>query len=178
MAEKIVSDKNYVAGWLNTSLHDFLAILPRGTSTKYALSTCLDSNPNPAAIRATSPELARLPTDVQVIGKGLLIPTDVILDLESQQQIFFGFDEVWFFPTKSIEAKPRSISLVGPARVNRTRFRTLAKWMHDNSCSLALGGGEGLNFVVRAHGLVRPLLGFSLEQPDSSVAQGAALATR
>jgi hypothetical protein len=92
--------------------------------------------------------------------------------------MFFGFDEVWFFPTKSIVAKPKSITLIGPARVNRTRFRTLARWMDDNSCSLALGGGDGLNFVVRAQGLVRPLLGFSIEQPDSSVVQGVALASR
>ena len=42
--------------------------------------------------------------------------------------------------------------------------------MTDNGCSLALGSGEGLNFVVRAHGLVRFLLGYSIEQPESALA--------
>jgi hypothetical protein len=45
----------------------------------------------------------------------------------------------------------------------------LLNWMGDNSCSLALGGGEGLNFVVRAHGLVRFLLGSSIEQAEATL---------
>lgn len=41
----------------------------------------------------------------------------------------------------------------------------LGDWMKRNSCSLGLGDGEGLNFVVKAHGLTRHLLGHSLNQP-------------
>ena len=35
---------------------------------------------------------------------------------------------------------------------------------------LALGGGDGLNFVVRAQGLVKFLLGYSLEQRERLLA--------
>jgi hypothetical protein len=86
-----------------------------------------------------------------------------------ENRIFFGFDEVWFFPNKNIQSKPPSGSLVGPARLSQARFKRPGKWMADNGCALALGGGEGLNFAIRARGLVRFLLGYSIEQPDSAL---------
>lgn len=170
MSGKIVAYKDYVAGWLDSSIHDFLEVLsPVASSTKYALITCLDSNRNPASLLHKSPELKSIAKKLQVLGNGLLLPTDLLLATDSRHQIFFGFDEVWFFPTKSITPKPESASLVGPARLNRAIFNKLGKWMTDNSCSMALGGGEGLNFVVRAHGLVRFFLGYSIEQPEPSL---------
>lgn len=171
MSAKIVSYKNYVAGWLDTSVHDFLEVLsPRAASTKYALITCLDSNPNPASLRTKSPELKSIANRLEIRGTGLLLPTKLLLETDASKRLFFGFDEVWFFPNKSIQPKPPSGFLVGPARLNQARLEKLGKWMAANSCSLALGGGEGLNYVVRAHGLVRFLLGYSIEHPESALA--------
>jgi len=171
MSAKIVSYKDYVAGWLDSSIHDFLKVLsPSASGTKYALITCLDSNSNLTSLRDKSPELKSIASKLQILGSGLLLPTELLLEIDSGNRIFFGFDEVWFFPNKSIQPKPPSVSLVGPARLNQARFNKLGKWMSDNSCSLALGGGEGLNFVVRAHGLVRFLLGYSIEQPEPALA--------
>jgi hypothetical protein len=171
MSVKIVSYNDYVAGWLDSSIHDFLEVLSRSAaSTKYALITCLDSNPNPASLRNKSPELKSIANKLQILGSGLLLPTELLLETDSHKRIFFGFDEVWFFPNKSIQPKPPSVSLIGPARLKQARLNKLGKWMSDNSCSLALGGGEGLNFVVRAHGLVRFLLGYSIEQPEPALA--------
>jgi hypothetical protein len=171
MTAKILSYKGYVAGWLDRSIHDFLEVLPPSSvSAKFALITCLDSNPNPASLRLKSPELKSLASKMRDVGTGLLLPTRLLLETNSRNRVLFGFDEVWFFPTKVIHPKPPSVSLVGPARLDQARFNKLGKWMADNSCSLALGGGEGLNFVVRAHGLVRFLLGYSLEQPEYALA--------
>jgi hypothetical protein len=171
MSVNIVSYKEYVAGWLDSTIHDFLEVLsPRVASTKFALITCLDSNLNPASLRDKSPELKSISNKLQILGSGLLLPTELLLDTDSRNRIFFGFDEVWFFPNKSIQSKPPSASVVGPARLNQARFKKLGKWMSENSCSLALGGGEGLNFVVPAHGLVRFLLGYSIEQPEPALA--------
>src|SRR2546430_357012 len=104
MSSRILSSKGYVAGWLDTSIHDFLQVLPpRAASTKYALITCLDSNPNPVALRNKSPELKSIAKKLHVLGSGLLLPTELLLETDSDKQIFFGFDEVWFFPTKSIQ---------------------------------------------------------------------------
>jgi hypothetical protein len=171
MSEKIVSYKGYVAGWLDSSIHDFLEVLPpSAASTKYALITCLDSNPKPASLRETSPELRSIAKKVDVMGTGLLLPTKLLLETDSSQRIFFGFDEVWFFATKGVQRTPPPGFLVGPARLTHARLEKVGKWMTDNACTLALGGGEGLNFVVRAHGLVRFLLGYSIEQPESALA--------
>src|SRR5437868_5485319 len=104
MRTKIVTFKDYVAGWLNSSLHDFLGVLPPGAaSTRYALVTCLDSNPHPASLRDKSPELKPLASKAQVLGGGLLLPTELLLETDARRPVFFGFDEVWFFPNKSIE---------------------------------------------------------------------------
>jgi hypothetical protein len=171
MSAKIVSYKNYVAGWLDSSVHDFLEVLsPSAVSTKYALLTCLDSHPNPASLIKKSPELMSIASRSAILGTGLLIPTRFLLKVEASNRIFFGFDEVWFFPTKRVRPKPPSLSLVGPARINQARVEKLAKWMAVNSCSLAVGGGEGLNFVVRAQGVARFLLGSSIEQSESAFA--------
>src|SRR5687768_3699390 len=117
MNMKIMAYKNYVAGWLDSSIHDFLEVLsPKAASTRYALITCLDSNSNPAQLREKSPELRFVKSRAQVLGMGLLIPTELLLQADSSNQVFFGFDEVWFFPTKSIKPKPASVSLIGPAR--------------------------------------------------------------
>jgi hypothetical protein len=176
MSAKIVSYRDYVAGWLDSSLHDFLEVLsPNAASTKYALITCLDSNLNPASLREKSPELKSIAKKLQILGSGLLLPTDLLLEADSRKQIFFGFDEVWFFPSKNIRPKPDSVSLVGPGRLKQARFNKLGKWMSDNSCSMALGSGEGLNFAVRAHGRpVRLVLGYSIEQPEPSLAMETA----
>lgn len=170
MSSKIVSYKDYVAGWLDTSVQDFLeALSPSASSTKYALITCLDSHPNPASLREKSPELTSIATKLEVRGTALFLPTKALVEAASSRQIFFGFDEVWFFPNDHIRPKPPVRAVVGPARLNQSRLEKVGEWMSENACSLALGGGVGLNFVVRAHGLVRCLLGTSIEQNEAVV---------
>jgi hypothetical protein len=157
--------KNYVAGWLDSSIRDFLEDLPRNAkSIRFALITCIDSNRAPATLLTTSPELRSLASQARSIGNDLLLPTDVMLAHE--RQIFFGFDEVWFFPSDDITEKPDVGSLVGPSRVDQSTLDCFQDWISTNRCSLALGDGEGLNFIVKAHGLVRHLLGHSLHQPN------------
>jgi hypothetical protein len=165
----MVTYKDYVAGWLDSSIHDFLSVFPR-TSGKadYALITCLDSNCDPGSLLGNSPELASLAAPAQVLGTGLLLPTEMLLEAESRNRVFFGFDEIWFFPTKQVEPKPDSASLVGPARLSQTKLDKLGKWLSANTCTLALGDGDGLNFIVKARGLVKHLLGHSLGQLQSS----------
>jgi hypothetical protein len=166
----MVQYQNYVAGWLDTSIHDFLGTFPPTfANTKYALVSCIDSNRDVSSLLPKSPELKPLATRARALGKGLLVPTKLLLEVDSSQQLFFGFDEVWFFPSKQIEAKPESAWLVGPARMDQRRLDDLGRWMSNNSCSLALGDGEGLNYIVKAQGLVKQLLGHSIEQPEPTM---------
>jgi hypothetical protein len=160
----MVSYKDYVAGWLDSSIRDFLTVLPQSSrSTRHALVTCIDSNLTPNSVLEESPELQSV-EGAQPLGNGLLIPTRLLLQAHSRNQLFFGFDEIWFFPSQPITPKPASEWLVGPARINETKLKRLAAWMSRNSCSLALGDGDGLNFIVKARGLVKHLLGHSICQ--------------
>jgi hypothetical protein len=167
----MVSYKHYIAGWLDSSIHDFLEVFPpRFDSMKYALITCLDSNLKPESVLKESPELHSVARQVRVLGGGLLLPTRVLLEADAHNQLFFGFDEIWFFPGEVHKPKPNSAWLVGPARIDQEKLDKLGAWMSETGCSLALGDGEGLNFIIKARGLVRHLLGHSLEQPPPGAA--------
>ncbi len=166
----MVSYKDYVAGWLDSSVQDFFQVLPgNAESIKYTLITCLDSNLEPRSLLKKSKELRSLAAEARTLGKGLLLPTRLLLQAAPHNRVFFGFDEVWFFPSHNIEPKPRSAWLIGPARIDQSKLDGLGRWMADNSCSLALGDGEGLNFIVRARGLAKHLLGHSVDQPRPNV---------
>lgn len=95
----------------------------------------------------------------------MLLPTELLRKTHSPRPICFGFDEVWSFPSEVIEGKPDSVAIVGPVRIDQAKLDKLGEWMGRCSCSLELGDGEGLNFIVKAHGVVKYLLGHSLEQP-------------
>jgi hypothetical protein len=161
----MASYKQYIAGWLDSSIHDFLEAVPlRLGSMRYALITCLDSNREPESLLKESPELRPLAAEARVLGGGLLLPTRVLREADPPCQLFFGFDEVWFFPDEIRDPKPNSAWLVGPSRITQEKLDNLGEWMSHTSCSLALGDGEGLNFIIKARGLVRCLLGHSIEQ--------------
>ena len=163
----MVSYQSYVSGWLDSSIHDFLGVLPRkSAATEYALITCLDSNLNPASLLEKMPGLTRIASECQLCGTGLLLPTRLLLEADSDNQIFFSFDEVWFFPKNEVEPKPRSAWLVGPRRIDQMKIESLGRWMSRNCCSFALGDGEGLNYIIRADGLVKHLLGHSIYDPQ------------
>jgi hypothetical protein len=168
-SNKLVSYESYVAGWLDSSIHDFFEAFPSTfNSMEYALITSLDSNPDVASLVEKSSELKSLMATARPLGRGLLLPTKRLLEVESCDQVFFGFDEVWFFPgekVEKVEPKPETAWLVGPARIDQKTLNKLGVWMTAHSCSLAFGDGDGLNFIVKAKGLVRHLLGHSIRQP-------------
>jgi hypothetical protein len=168
MEIELVHYGDYVAGWLNSSVQEILEAIPRsGTSTKYALVTSLDSNLKPGILLGKSPEFRSVELQATVVGDGLLLPTKRLLEANARSPFFFGFDEIWFFPDDHIEPKPDSAWLVGPSRIRQIDLDALGTWMERSSCSLALGDGDGLNFIVKGRGLVGVLLGQTLKQPHS-----------
>jgi hypothetical protein len=161
----MVHYNGYVAGWLNSSIEEFLGVLPRNSeSTAYALITCLDSDPAPASLIKRNPHLEAAMNGVATLKKGLLLPSKTLLKASLRSRLFVGFDEIWFFPTPEIEPKPEAISIVGPNRVDQQTLEALGHWMDANGCSLALGDGGGLNVIVRAYGLVKYVIGHTLSQ--------------
>ena len=162
----MVAYKKYVAGWLNSSIHEFLEATPLGSAkTQYALITCLDSNLDPSSLVSSASGIEPLVVEAQSLGRGLLVSTGTLLEVQSRTRIFFGFDEIFFFENRITDPKPDLAWLVGPARVDQQTMDRLGGWMLSNNCTLALGDGEGLNVIIKAMGLVRHLIDHSLRQP-------------
>lgn len=153
-----ISYKTYVAGWMNASVRDFVKRLPSNASTQYALITCLDSDINPRALF----EQGKLPVleDAVIVGDGILVPTEVLLHSPGNE-LLHGFDELWFFPSQLVTPKPSGVWIVGPSRIKRKKVHALGDWMLETSCSLAIGDGEGLNYIIKAKGLARHIISSS-----------------
>ncbi len=162
----LVRYKDYVAGWLDSTIHEFVGYLPRASKMAFALITSLDSDLAPASLVGKSPELSSFAHDAKPVGTGILLPTAQLFKADAENQVFHGFDEVWFFPDDQIEPKPESAWLVGPRRIEQSKLEILGPWMAKNGCSLALGDGDGLNLIVKARGLVRYLVAYSKFQPQ------------
>lgn len=163
----MVHYNEYVAGWLDSSLGDFLAELPRpGENALYALLTCLDSSFDVASLLKRNASLRAAVSDVKTLKKGAIVPVKLLHKASLRKQLFIGFDEIWFFPTDKIEPKPESTSIVGPQRIEQETLDQLGPWMEANDCSLALGDGCGLNIIVKASGLAQYTLAHSLSQPE------------
>jgi hypothetical protein len=168
----LITYNNYVAGWLDVAIRDFLDVFPPTSSSgQYILITRLRGNPNPASLGDKVPGIKSL-RKTYVRGAGLLVVTKELLKSQARKAIFSGFDELWLVPNLNITPQPAAMSLVGPARLTQEGLGTIGKWMAENGCPLGLGDGAGLNFVVGARGLVRLLLGYSIEQPQSSRGAG------
>jgi hypothetical protein len=163
----VVHYNEYVAGWLDSSIRDFLSGFPRGSeSAAYALITCLDSNRDPASLLEKDAGLQAAMPGVRPLDKGLLLPSKLLQKASLRSQLFFSFDEVWFFPTAKIEPKPQSASIVGPGRIEQETLEKLGHWMGANGCCLALGDGVGLNIIVKEHALMKYVIAYSLSQPE------------
>lgn len=117
------------------SINDFLTNF-KSDLPPYVLITSLDSETDLTKI-------INLPTKpIKTIGKGLLFLTS-----ELPKEIFFGFDEIWFFYDENIPEKPEIISIVGPNPIRENQ--NLIDWMDQSNCYLGLGDGEGLNYILR-----------------------------
>jgi hypothetical protein len=157
--------RDYAAGWLDSSVASFLEDFPTTYERlKFALITCIDSNTNPSSMLRSSPELSGLRAHASSLGQGIVIPTRRLIEAGRVRRLFFGFDEVWFFPNRPVEPKPDSGWIVGPSVISDETFEQLGGWMMENSCSLALGDGDGLNLIIKARGLVRNLIGQTIKQ--------------
>jgi len=146
----------YLAGWIDTSIHDFLSEIEEvPSSMSYALLTCLDSCFDLPALLNNSAPLASLKEKSRRVGSGLVVSTRQLLAAERQKRIFFGFDEVWFFPHVEIKAKPKELLLTGLERSQAGGVDSFGRWLHENGCSLGLGDGTGMNFCLKARGVAR-----------------------
>jgi hypothetical protein len=168
VSSEIVQYNDYVAGWLDTSIREFLARGPAKVGrSAVALITCLDSDPNPAALLKKNSHLRSALNGVKTVKHGVLVPARLLVEASIREELFVGFDEVWFFAREPVRARPAA-AIVGPQRIDQRRLKRLGPWLEANECLLGLGDGNGLNLVIKAQGLVRQVVAKSLFQPERS----------
>jgi hypothetical protein len=149
----------YMVGWIDTTIHGFLLEVEEPTSSMaYALVTCLDSSFEVTSMLEQSKQLSGLKGKCHPVGQGILLTTRQLLAAERHNRLFFGFDEVWFFPTSEVEPKPESLVLTGPEKVSPHEIEQYSEWMRSSNCSLGLGDGAGMNFCLRIRGAARYIL--------------------
>jgi hypothetical protein len=154
----------FTAGWIDTTIHDFFAEIEAPPSTMaYTLLTCLDSSFDLRTVMEKSQALQSLKGSCKIIGHGALVPTRQLLKAERRNRIFFGFDEVWFFPRPPVRPKPQELVITGPNRITADLLAHVSKWMQKTGCSLGLGDGTGMNFCARIGGMAGYLLRASSE---------------
>ena len=157
--EEMSSTTDFATGFLEGGIHDFLVGITRpAAGMSYALITCLDSCRQLSKHLDTSEPLVKIKERCTILGDGLLLPTSDLLDAVRKRRIFFGFDEIWFLNRRKIEPKPRNLILVGLERVSESVLRRHRQWLVHSGCSLGLGDGSGLNFVVKARGTAKLFL--------------------
>jgi hypothetical protein len=163
----------YSAGWMNSTIHDFLTGIDEPPDAMvFSLITCVDSCLDVVSLLETSPLLRGLASDARRVGKGASVETRRLLDAQRDHRIFYGFDEVWFFPQAPCEARPEEMYLTGPARLSARsldQLDDLIAWMRRNDGQLGLGDGTGLNFLARLVGLGKVLVDQYAESADVGV---------
>ena len=82
--------KDYVAGWLDSSVHDSLEVFLGGSaSTAFALITCLDSNLDPQSLLARNADLQCVLKGAKPLGKGLLLPSRRLQEADFARSALF-----------------------------------------------------------------------------------------
>lgn len=152
----MASHDDYITGWIDTSIHDFLSDIKDPTSSMaYALITCLDSDFNVHSLVEESKHLKGLRGKLSVVGQGILVTTRQLLAADKCDRLFFGFDEVWFFPNADVKPKPSALVITGPEPISSDETDRYGEWLRLNNCSLGLGDGTGLNFCLKIRGVAR-----------------------
>jgi hypothetical protein len=102
------------------------------------------------------------------IGNSLLVKTKDLVNIEHENQIFFGFDEIWFISQKSFLDKiifkinydlselqnlhtnaETLLTLVSPNPIKSTSIQKLIDLMQHYDLSCILGDGVGMNYLLK-----------------------------
>ena len=154
------NNTGYTIGWVDSTTHEFLLglELPLPAAMSYVLITCLDSCFDMPVVVERSREIRSAGLVGKIVGNGFLVKTRELLFRERKHPIFFGFDEVFFFPSVPRKSKPDALTLVGPEKLSQPLPAKWVDWLRRTGCSLALGDGTGLNFIAKLEGIAKYLV--------------------
>jgi hypothetical protein len=143
------TSSNWIVGWVGISIGLLLrrdsTVLSRFSSI---LVTSVDSSWDMPEFLTAKRIVLRYP-QCSFLGKGLMIPGQLIVTAEREFNLFCGFDEVWCFDAPPSKSKPDDLSIVAPRDFGKENPPPLLiPWMQESGCRLAMGDGDGLNYAT------------------------------
>lgn len=156
---------NYYYGWIDSGIPEILDILqddlPRNS---YMMITELDSDRKPADGFVYKKLMQNAGLQIEKISRAFSLPVQNISNLQdSFDNLFPGFDEVWFFTGPELSVPPMEISIVSTVHLrtpnvdaiernkdlkNSHDVATIIAWMSKSKCYLGMGDGIGLNYIT------------------------------
>jgi len=132
-------------------MHEVIAQFP------YVVLSCLDSARSVASLPSIQSFAASRGLSRDVLGEDLLLDGPRFQLLATDENFLTGFDEVWFCQQRPYVESPRGFVLTSDRPIQGSPPQAVRAWMTDADCELALGDGDGLNYITSSLGLARLL---------------------
>ena len=147
--------QDLTVGWMNANIRE---VVEAGLLSQFrsVLVTSIDSMRDlPNGIGKC---VAEFDPGCAFLGKGVILPGQVLERAAAALNLFNGFDELWCFERVPSAAVPNDFSLVAPFNIENDLVPPrLISWMVESDCKLGLGDGIGLNYATRVDALVTTL---------------------
>ncbi len=152
---------NFWIGWIDTQnvsditqLTFYYPELIR--AFEYAIISCIDSNPYPLldelAFKGVPKEsIIQLPGN----ERGIMTDGNTVADLAFNNELFNGFDEIWFFHKQPILSPLDEVQILSQSWLTdkaliseRTDVQRVLDWCLKTGAVLGISDGVGLNYIT------------------------------
>ena len=123
----------------------------------WVLVTSVDSEPDVASMRWASEVRKQFFDVVRNVDGALLLPGHVAIEVIDQEELLFGFDELWFCETAPSSRPAAADYLVAPRRLHESGSCDEFAWLEASPFVGGIGDGYGMNFVTRDRVLLEGL---------------------
>ena len=114
-------------------------------TTPWAMIVCLDSSYDMTAFPSDEPIFQFRRQEVLMVEGAVAFSGVHLLELLDRFEVFFGFDEVWFFSERPVHAVPGELSLQGPFVPELFDLQAAGSWMRENQALAGVGDGKTEN---------------------------------
>jgi hypothetical protein len=111
------------------------------------LISLIDSTPQVANLTSVVSAFTGHALTCERVGDDLAVDASSFLRIANQQELLFGYDEVWLFAATPHLGKPTGFNITSDTR-DEPMAAELIDWMKTSGCLAGLGDGEGLRYVT------------------------------
>jgi hypothetical protein len=138
-----------IVGWnAQLDIPTALSCLSTETVADYVvLISLVDSTPQVADLASVAAAFCGHTQTYERVGDDLAVDASSFLRIVNEQDLLFGYDEVWLFAATPHRGKPVPFTITSDTR-DEPMSAELIDWMVTSGCLAGLGDGEGLRYVT------------------------------